>query len=53
MYGADFTKGTVPERKREVVKVGDYVCIGVRVPIDSDCAWIFVDSAAYIEYAVA
>ena len=47
---ADFVKGTVAEREREVVKIGDYVSIGVRIPIDSDCTWIFLDPAAYIEY---
>lgn len=53
MNGADFTKGTIQEREREVVKVGNYVRIGVGVPIDPDCAWVFLDAAAYIEYPVA
>ena len=50
---ADFAKGTIPEREREVVKIGNYVSIGVRVPIDPDCARIFVNPAAYIEYPLA
>lgn len=50
---ADLTEGTVPEREREVVEVGDDISIGVRVPIDPDCARIFVDPAAYIEYPLA
>jgi hypothetical protein len=50
MDGADFTKGTVAKRKREVVKIGDNVGIRVRIPIDPNCTWIFVDAATYVEY---
>jgi hypothetical protein len=50
MDRTNFAKGTVPEREREVVKIGNYVSIGVRVPIDPDRARIFLNPAAYIEY---
>lgn len=49
----DFSKGTVLKREREVVKIGNDVGIGVRIPIDPDSAWIFLDPAADVENTVA
>ena len=49
---ADFTKRAVPEGEREMVEIGKYVRIGVRVAVDADCARIFLDPAAYVEYLI-
>ena len=45
----DFTKRAVLKREREVVEIGDYVSIRVRVPIHTDRTRIFLNSAAYVE----
>ncbi len=50
MDGTDLTKGTVAKRKGEVVKIRDDIRVGVRISINPNCARIFLNAAAYVEY---
>lgn len=47
--GANLSKCGIAEWERKMIEIGDDVGVCVWVLIDADRAWIFVDSAAYIQ----
>jgi hypothetical protein len=49
MNGANLSKGPIAERERKGIEVGDYICAGIRIAIQADCARILIYAAADIQ----
>ncbi len=49
MNGPDFSERIVPERKRNMIEIGNHIRARIRITVQADGAGVFVDAAADIE----